>query len=77
MPHPEDLMVLGGWLFVIGAVVTVTVGIFVVHRYPNEKDPKRNLKRYTLPAAFGALAALIGFVVMVGNALVVVTRVVT
>lgn len=77
MPHPEDLIVIGGWLFVVGASVTILVGLVVVHLYPDEKDPHRNLKRYTLTAGFGALLALIGFVIMVGNALVVVTDIVT
>lgn len=61
MPYLIALAVL------LACIITVLlIGLHVVKKYPDTLDHRRNLKRYTYPAAWATLIAVLIFIGLIG-----------
>jgi hypothetical protein len=65
-------IIIGGWLLVLGTLVTVGWGVYAVTQYPDPHDPRRNARHLVIPAAVGATVAIIGLALVVIGALATV-----
>lgn len=53
-------MLLALFVFGVGFVTVVGIGLYVVRRYPDRHDPRRNRERYVYPAAIALILAIGG-----------------